>query len=123
LSLERLARFFQIDYDREMAFAAIDVDAETGVEEIRGVVRYVRNPDGQSAEFGIVIDDAWQGRGLGSAMMQAIEDCASSRGIVELIGYVLADNHGMGRMMGARGYTRRSDYSDDPAVIAFVKTF
>ncbi|HUN94344.1 MAG TPA: bifunctional acetate--CoA ligase family protein/GNAT family N-acetyltransferase [Burkholderiaceae bacterium] len=119
LSLERLARFFQIDYDREMAFAAIDV--VDGIEEIRGVVRYSRNPDGASAEFGIVIEDSWQGRGLGGAMMAAIEDCAGGRGVTEMIGYVLADNDSMGLMMRALGYRPRREYSDDPGVIAFVK--
>jgi acetyltransferase len=119
LSLERLARFFQIDYDREMALAAIDV--ENGVEEIRGIVRYSRNADGESAEFGIVVDDAWQGRGLGGAMMDAIEDCARASGITEMIGFVLADNRKMDAMMTARGYRTHRAYSYDPSVTAFAK--
>jgi acetyltransferase len=119
LSLERLARFFQIDYDREMALAAIDV--ENGVEEIRGIVRYSRNADGESAEFGIVVDDAWQGRGLGGAMMDAIEDCARASGVTEMIGFVLADNREMAAMMTARGYRTHRAYSYDPGVTAFAK--
>ena len=50
-----LARLTQIDYDREMAFVAIDASGEH--EEIRGISRYTRNPDGTSAEFGVIVED------------------------------------------------------------------
>lgn len=124
LTLERLVRYTQIDYDREMAFVAVDKregegDGEGDGEEIRGVARYTRNPDGKSAEFGIVVEDAWQGRGLGNALMAALEACARERGLVELIGYVLAENEDMVQLMIDRGYDARRD--EDPAVIQYVK--
>ena len=44
-----LARFTQIDYDRELALiAVVPVD---GRETEIGVARYVTNPDGKSCEF------------------------------------------------------------------------
>jgi acetyltransferase len=63
LSVEQLIRFTQIDYDREMAFVAVDMDGEPG--EIRAIGRYNRLADGERAEFGITVEDSWQGRGLG----------------------------------------------------------
>lgn len=117
LSTERLLRFTQIDYDREMAFVALDEAA--GSDEIRGVVRYSRNPDGVSAEFGITVEDAWQGRGLGGHLMQALETCAHDRGIERLIGYVLADNKPMTDMMQRRGYVQHGR-GDQDGVVQFI---
>jgi acetyltransferase len=122
LTAERLARFTNIDYDREMAFVAIDANADSpgGEGEIRGVARYTRNPDGVTAEFGIVVEDAWQGRGLGHALMEAIESCARERGLKEMIGYVLLENEEMAKLMRARMYDARRD-EDDPSVVRFSK--
>jgi len=111
LTTERLVRFTQIDYDREIAFVAIDATGEQ--EEIRGVARYTRMPDGFSCEFGIVIEDAWQGRGLGHALMTALEETARSRGLTEIIGYVLRDNEGMDKLMRGRGYVAGRAPDDD----------
>jgi len=118
LTTDRLIRFTQIDYDREIAFVA--VDATGGEEEIRGVARYTRMPDGFSCEFGIVIEDAWQGRGLGHALMTALEETARSRGLTEIIGYVLKDNPGMSKLMRGRGYIA-SSMPDDEGVRRYVK--
>ena len=118
LTTERLVRFTQIDYDREIAFVAIDASGEQ--EEIRGVARYTRMPDGFSCEFGIVTEDAWQGRGLGHALMTALEETARSRGLTEIIGYVLKDNDSMGKLMRGRGYIAMSA-PDDEGVRRYVK--
>ncbi len=118
LTTERLVRFTQIDYDREIAFVAIDASGEQ--EEIRGVARYTRMPDGFSCEFGIVIEDAWQGRGLGHALMTALEETARARGLTEIIGYVLRDNEGMGKLMRGRGYIATSA-PDDEGVRRYIK--
>ncbi|HTT13728.1 MAG TPA: bifunctional acetate--CoA ligase family protein/GNAT family N-acetyltransferase [Burkholderiaceae bacterium] len=118
LSLERLIRFTQIDYDREMAFVATDMQGDA--EEIRGIARYTRNPDGASCEFAIVIEDAWQARGLGAALMTALEACARGRGLREMIGFVLAENNAMAQMMIRLGYEGRPE-PDDPTVVRFAK--
>jgi acetyltransferase len=118
LTVERLVRFTTIDYDREMAFVAIDSSAEQ--EEIRGVARYTRNPDGTTCEFGVVIEDEWQGRGLGHALMDALESCARERGLTEIIGYVLKENEEMAKLMLGRTYHAERD-EDDAGVVRFIK--
>jgi acetyltransferase len=126
LTVEQLIRYTQIDYDREMAFVVIDTSgngggaADTVQEEIRGIARYIRNPDGESCEFGIVVEDAWQGRGIGHALMEALEATARHRGIGEIIGYVLAENEDMHKLMITRGYDMQHE-PDDPTVLRFVK--
>jgi len=118
LTMERLVRYTQIDYDREMAFVAIDTVDEQ--HEIRGISRYTRNPDGKTAEFGVIVEDAWQGRGVGHVLMQAIEDTARARGLAELIGLVLKDNDEMGTMMRKRGYAPHRD-EEDPGILRYIK--
>jgi acetyltransferase len=100
---EMLARFTQIDYDREMALIAV---AERGAEEhIVAVARYVQNPDRVSAEFAIVVGDAWQNLGLGRVLLTRLLDCARASGFERIDGMVLASNAGMLRMMEAMGFT------------------
>jgi len=117
LSVEQLIRFTQIDYDREMAFVAVDPDGESG--EIRAIARYTRLADGERAEFGVTVEDSWQGRGLGNAMMEALEQCGRDRNLGEIFGYVLKENESMRQMMLARGYVAHRE-EDDSHVIRFV---
>ena len=118
LTTERLIRFTQIDYDREMAFVAID--AQNGQEEIRGIARYTKMPDGVTCEFGITVEDSWQRRGLGHALMAALEETARSRGLTDLVGFVLKDNEGMVGLMRSRGYVAKRG-EDEEGVRRFVK--
>ena len=91
-----LARFTQVDYDREMALVAIhDGDQKPPTRTFVGVARYNANPDGESAEFAIVTGDAWQGRGVGRALMQRLIECAKRRGLSRLEGAVLRANANM----------------------------
>jgi len=97
-----LARFTQIDYDREMAFVAT-LEDEGGEREI-GVARYITNPDAESCEFALVVADAWQRRGLGRRMMALLIEVARSRGLREMIGHVLAENRSMLALCEALGF-------------------
>ena len=121
LTQERLVRFTQIDYDREMALVAIDAGdaAGGGREEIRGIARYTRAVDGIGCEFGITVEDAWHRRGLGSAMMAALEAHARAVGLREIYGYVLAENAAMAAVLGARGYEQKRE---DGTVTVFRKS-
>ena len=105
-----LARFTQIDYDREMAFVAVRRD-KTGETEI-GVARYISNPDGTSCEFAIVVDDAFQRRGLGRIMMQRLIEVARARGLATMTGYVVTDNDGMLKLCSGLGFTIHHDRDD-----------
>ncbi len=88
-----LARFTQIDYDREMAFIAV---IEEGAREVEiGVVRYITNPDGETCEFALVVADAWHRHGLGRRLMELLIEVARSRGLKAMLGHVLSNNQRM----------------------------
>jgi acetyltransferase len=102
LSPIMLARFTQIDYDREMALIAL---AETnGSHAIVGVARYHPNPDRVSAEFAVTVTDSWQGRGLGHVLMQKMLECARDAGYDSLVGTVLSLNSPMLQMTRSLGF-------------------
>jgi acetyltransferase len=106
-----LARFTQIDYDREMAIIA--VIEESGVEKEIGVCRYVTLPDRASCEYAIVLADDWQGKGLGSRMMRRIIEIAKVRGLATMVGWVDAANEPMLQLCDRLGF-RREREADDP---------
>ena len=107
-----LARFTQIDYDREMAFVAVSEEAGRDVEI--AVVRYVTNPDGRSCEFAIAVADAWQRKGLGRRMLELLIDVARSRGLEEMIGHVLSANQSMLALCAKLGF-EISEHPEDMA--------
>ena len=88
---QMLARFTQLDYDRELALVALAPDAS----EFVGVGRYSPNADGETAEFALTVADAWQGRGVGRALLERLCDCARSAGYRTLYGYILNANRDM----------------------------
>jgi len=98
-----LARFTQIDYDREMALLAIL--NEDGKERQVGAVRYTQTPDGESVEFALAVADDWQKCGLGRRLMGALIDCARQAGFRSMLGDVLADNAKMLGLMESLGFT------------------
>ena len=105
-----LARFTQIDYDREMALIAV-TEAEGREREV-AVCRYVTLPDGASCEFAIVVADDWQGRGLGRRMMRKLIELASGRGLERMDGWIVADNAGMLKMCAALGFAFKPEPDD-----------
>lgn len=91
----QIARFTQIDYDREMAFIATQM--ADGQSQTLGVVRAVADPDNTRAEFAIVVSSKLKGKGLGRALLAKMIRYCRERGTRELIGEVLAENS---RMLG-----------------------
>jgi acetyltransferase len=106
-----LARFTQVDYDRELALVAID--ASGPAPRFVGVARFIANPDHESAEFAGVVADAWQSRGVGRVLMQRLIASAKARGIARLEGAVLRQNANMIRFCERIGFVAHND-PDEP---------
>jgi acetyltransferase len=102
LSPQMLARFTQIDYDREMALVAVVIVG--GQETEIGVARYITNPDGKSCEFAIVIADEWQQQGIAHRLMKLLIETARSRALQIMEGDVLAENREMLNLVSKLGF-------------------
>lgn len=110
----QLARFTQIDYDREMAFIA-SVDDGSATAETWGVVRAIADPDNARAEFAILVRSDLKGRGLGSLLMQKIIRYCAARGTGLLTGTVLSGNHRMLALARELGFAVTRD--EDPGLM------
>ena len=100
----QLARFTQIDYDREMSFIALELGSD-GEPVMVGEVRALCDPDNLKAEFAIMVASNWQGKGLGSILLKKMIDYQHSRGLAELVGQCLVENAGMKALAREFGFT------------------
>ena len=69
-----------------------------------GDFRYAPNADGINAEFALVVADAWQGKGLGSALLERLCACAKEAGYEALYGHILEANHDMLALAARLGF-------------------
>jgi acetyltransferase len=117
LSRDSLIRLCHLDYDREVALVAEHRDA-AGAPHIVAVSRYHSHPETGSAEFAVVVTDAWQGKGLGWHLMRRLIEVARQRGVKRLVGSVLAENAAMIRLTKDLGFAIRP--TDDSTVVEAV---
>jgi acetyltransferase len=104
LSRDTLIRLCHLDYNREMALVA--VLTENGQTKMVGVSRYYLHPESGDAEFAVIVNDAWQGQGLGQHLMQRLIAVARERGVRRLVGLVLAENNAMLNLMDELAFRR-----------------
>jgi acetyltransferase len=97
-----LARFTQLDYDRELALVALWQD------EFIAVGRYAPNPDGVTAEFALAVADEWQGKGLGQALLERLVEPARAAGYRALVGNILGANRDMLELAAHLGFAEQS---------------
>jgi len=89
LSEERARYFTHLDgVDR---FAWIGIDPRQP-DEIIGVVRMDREPGTDGGEYAAIIEDRWQGRGVGFALTRLVIDAARRRGYRILFAIVMPEN-------------------------------
>jgi len=110
LTQEMLIRFTQIDYDREMALIATTSISDTEVEIAVG--RYAANPDGESCEFALVVDDKWQNKGIGTEIMRDLIKVARKKGFRKMNGEILKDNGKMVQFIKHLGFITKTDQND-----------
>jgi RimJ/RimL family protein N-acetyltransferase len=73
-------------------FSVVAVMLLDGIETIVGEARYAFDTDTGSFEFGLSIDDRWQGQGIGSALLRNMECRAAAFGAGRLFGDTLRSN-------------------------------
>src|SRR5829696_3260299 len=109
LSDRDLDRLTRVDHRDRVALVALLGD------DLIAVGRYDRIPRTADAEVAFVVDDAQQGRGIGSLLLEHLAAAARERGIQRFVAEVLAENSRMVRVFRDAGYT--AEYAYDSGVV------
>ena len=116
---KQLARLTQIDYHRDMALVAVLGHGDE--EEVIGVSRYMLLPDMKTAEFALVVQDQYQGQGLGARLMNSLFDVARGQQLTAIEGIVHGNNGNMLHLMHRLGFRIEMD-PDDHSLRRVVKS-
>jgi len=112
LSDKDVARFTQVDYDSRVALVA------TVRGEIIGVARYDRL-DAKTAEVAFNISDAFQGKGVGSVLLEHLAAVAQERGVAKFVADVLPQNRKMIQVFNDAGYEVNHHFDNGVIAVAF----
>jgi GNAT superfamily N-acetyltransferase len=80
--------------------------------ETVAVVRYAREKGADGAEYAELVEDRFQGRGLGIALTQCLIEAARENGIGHLYALVLRENVGMLSLLRSLGLPERKHWQD-----------
>jgi len=118
LSKKELKTFTEPDSRNAVALIVLH-SGESGEEEI-GVARYVIDSDRANCEFAIVVADAWQKRGIGTRLMNALISHLQASGVKQISGSVLKSNSAMFKFIKQMGFSETS-IPDDPSTLLVTK--
>ena len=87
---EEADAFANVDYRERMAVVA---EVDTGQElDLIGVARYGPAEEAATADIGLVVEDGWQGLGLGAMLLEEILQAGARQGIRHFRADVLTEN-------------------------------
>lgn len=109
LSDEMAERFTNVDGEDRFALVAL---APENPDEIVGVVRYAREAGTDGAEYAALIEDRFQGRGLGIGLTRSLIEAARENGIGHLYAMVMRENVGMLSLLRSLDLPERKHWRD-----------
>jgi RimJ/RimL family protein N-acetyltransferase len=93
MGMEDAQRFCSVDY--KDSFALIAETFWKGHRDIIAIGRYNRLNVGNNAEFAVVVEDAFQRKGIGTKIMDSLVKAAHDNGITTFEGDILTENYVM----------------------------
>jgi len=102
----KLQEFCCIDYEHDMSVVVIH--GVSPKQKMVGLGSYHLNPATQRAEIAFLVADEWQGKGIGTFLMQHLVKVARSKKIKGLTAEVLRDNVAMIALMHKGGVPANS---------------
>jgi GNAT superfamily N-acetyltransferase len=114
---EEAHAFANVDYRERMAIVA---EVDTGPEpELIGVARYGPSDDEAIADIGLVVEDGWQGLGLGPILLEEILRAGEQRGIRRFSADVLTENRRALRLLARNTSITQRATSDGVTRLVF----
>jgi acetyltransferase len=111
---EVLHRMTHVEGERHLALVVTSTSDDGEVLVAEG--RYAADECGEDAELALVVDDRWQGCGIGALLLRALVEAAGDAGLRRLRGSVLRSNSRMLLLAKRFGFSFSRD-SDDARLI------
>ena len=112
LRRQTLQDFYNVDQAIDISVVAVVKSGEDGeTEKIIGAGRYVLNRSTNEAEFALLVQDEYQGRGIGTFLLNHLMKIAKSKGVDAFIAYVHPQNQPMIRFIHKTGKVVESKLS------------
>ena len=105
LSERDVERFTHVDHDRRVAFVI------TRASDIVAVGRYDAL-DEREAEIAFLVQDDYQGRGLGQLLLEHLAEAGRERGFERFVAEILPENTRMNQVFREQGYAVCDDFAD-----------
>ncbi len=100
---EVMARYCNIDYDREILIVA--EMAEEGHRKIVGVLGLIIEAHGKTGEFALIIAEPWKSLGLGKKLVDNMIEICRDKRLETVYSKMLLDNHGDIELVKKKGFT------------------
>jgi acyl-CoA synthetase (NDP forming)/GNAT superfamily N-acetyltransferase len=114
-----LDRFVNVDHRDREAIVVLHGRPD-GSSEIVAVGRFERlGPQAPDAEVAFVVEDSYQGRGIGSVLLEHLAAAAEPAGITRFVAEVLPENGAMLRVFADAGYQVTREYADGVVHLTF----
>jgi RimJ/RimL family protein N-acetyltransferase len=120
MGLEDATRFCTVDYTNTFAFVAELLREQQ--RDIIAIGRYYRLPDKRTAEVAFVIEDAYQGRGIGTGLVEWLVNLARHNGITTFEADVLSENREMMGVFRSYGFHITSELEGGTYHVTFPIT-
>jgi GNAT superfamily N-acetyltransferase len=108
ISVEQATQFTHVDYVNRMALVATRGEGEA--EELLAVVRYDRTTEEREAEVAFVVQDAWQGHGIATALLHQLAGYAHVHGIDRFVALTMGSNVRMLDVLHTCGFPCHTRY-------------
>jgi acetyltransferase len=116
---ERLARMTHNDYDREIALVVEGEDE--GQKAVFGVARLSKfRGENEEARFTMLVNDKFQGQGLGKELLKRLLDVAKSEKIKRVIAIISPENEAMQKLCRELGFSSMQADSETGMVKAEI---
>jgi RimJ/RimL family protein N-acetyltransferase len=112
-------RFANVDYRARLALVA--EDEQNGHVLLRAVARYEPDTAAGVAEVAVVVEDAWQNRGLGSVLLDAVLEAGEARGIRSFTANVLTENRRMLHVLRRVGEIHHRSFENGVVTLEFER--
>ena len=106
-----------VDYERRFALVA---EAPYDADTLIAVARYEPAGEPDTVEVAFVVQDAWQGRGLGTLLFRDLLAAAHANGLRRFRAWVLAENQRMLRLIARLGEVQQRAFAQGVVELTFV---